>query len=159
MLTLATETEAAHLAVWTTGSHDAGLIVTPDGKVAGFANDRQFLAAATAMPVIRQLAESGTVRRALLGVRVSEVHRDDALRQQLASAGQQMAMHVDRVQNDSPAERSGVRPGDLILSIDGEPVGDVPSFAAAIAARSGSTKLDILREREILSINVELQRK
>lgn len=158
VMTFATQTESVHLTVWTNHAHESGMVVTPDGRIAGFANDHQFLSASAAVPVVQQLSEHGTVRRPLIGVRVSEIHRDDPFRQQI-QLGATPGMHVDKVQSGSPAEKSGVRAGDVILTIGDEPVGDVPSFAAAVASRSGTTPLRLLRGGRVVETAIDLQRK
>ncbi len=158
VMSFATQTEGAKLSVWTSGAHDVGLIVTPDGKIAGFANDHQFLSASAALPVIKQLAEHGAVRRAPIGIRVSEILRDDPFRQ-LVQLGSNPGMHVDKVQSGSAAEKSGIRAGDVILAIGDEPVGDVPSFAAAMVANSSTMPIRLLRDGRIVQTAIDLQSK
>ncbi len=159
VMTFATQSNTARLAVWTVGMHDAGLVVTPDGRVAGFANANQFLSVGAAGNVIKQLAVHGVVHRAVLGIRVSEFRHDDPLRQQLAGLGSLPAMRVEKILAGSPADRAGMRPNDLILSIAGDPVGDVPSFAAAIADRTGETEVKVFRAGQVIPLNVALVQK
>ncbi len=157
VMTFATQTEAAKLSVWTRGVHEVGMIVTADGRIAGFANDHQFLSAAAVVPVVKQLSEQGTVRRAAIGIRVSEIPRDDPFRQ-LVQLGSNPGMHVDKVQSGSPAEKSGLRAGDVILAVGSEPVGDVPSFAAAMAVNSGRLPIRLLRDGQVIQIAIDLRR-
>ncbi len=67
-------------------------------------------------------------------------------------------MHIERVIRGSSAERAGLRAGDLLLSLAGEAVGDIPSLAAAIANRSGETELQVLRNGTVLDVSAELKR-
>jgi regulator of sigma E protease len=46
---------------------------------------------------------------------------------------------VSRVNPDSPAARAGIEPGDLILGVDGEPVGSFASFAEIVRTSKGRT--------------------
>ena len=60
---------------------------------------------------------------------------------------------------DSVAERGGLKKGDLILSLAGEPVHNIPTLAAAIAARQGPTEVRVMREGKIISMRVDLIQK
>jgi regulator of sigma E protease len=44
---------------------------------------------------------------------------------------------VSRVSPDSPAAKAGIQPGDLILGVDGEPVGSFASFAEIVRTSKG----------------------
>jgi regulator of sigma E protease len=44
---------------------------------------------------------------------------------------------VDRVEAGSPAEKAGMQPGDLILAVDGAPVGSFGGFADTVRASKG----------------------
>jgi len=46
---------------------------------------------------------------------------------------------VSRVSPDSPAARAGIEPGDLILGVDGAPVGSFASFAEIVRTSKGRT--------------------
>lgn len=159
VMIFAPQTNVARLAVWTGGLHENGVVVLPDGRVAGFANSGQFLSARAAVPIIHQLAEQGVVRRASVGIKVSEVRADDPRRQALVSLGNQPAIHVDRVSANSAAAMSGLQAGDYILSVGEESVSDLPTFAALIAARSGPTDMRVLRDGQIAIVSVQLTRK
>jgi len=41
---------------------------------------------------------------------------------------------VAGIQRGSPADKAGFKPGDVLLEVDGKPVGDVQSMVALIAA-------------------------
>jgi S1-C subfamily serine protease len=67
------------------------------------------------------------------------------------------AVRVERVVPNSAAAAAGVHDGDYILSLAGSPVGDITSFAAAIAERNGPTELQILRDGQTLTVSAELK--
>jgi S1-C subfamily serine protease len=90
-------------------------------------------------------------------VYVREVHKNDPARAQIAALGDAPALRVLEVTAKSAAEKGGLKPDDLILAVDGQPVGDAPTFAAVIAARSGITPLTVLRETETIRLSVEMK--
>ena len=69
-----------------------------------------------AQPVSRELIERGRVRRSWVGAGFQPL-----LKNGTASAADQGAL-VSGVLPGSPSDRAGIRPGDILLSIDGEPV-------------------------------------
>ena len=148
---------SSRLVVWNNLHVENGLIVMPDGAIAGFGFDGQFLGAAACKPLVDQIVATGEVHRAVLGVRVQEVTRDAGVRQQLPELGNRPAIAVLQVDPGSAADHGGLREGDLILTIDAEPVGDGPTFAAVIAARRGTTPLSVLRHGQVIELSVELK--
>lgn len=141
--------DAGKLSVWTGGQQDRGIVVGMDGGVAGFARYGQFLCGVDAQPVVDQLVRHGRVRRATLGVLVEETETPDGRR----------AMRIEKVMPDTSAEQVALREGDFILSMGGAPASDLPSFAAAIAARDGETELEILRGDKTFVVTVMLKQK
>lgn len=148
---------SARLVVWTNLHPEPGLIVMSDGSVAGFGFNGQFLGASASKPIVDQIIATGQVHRAILGVKVREVRKDDALRQHMPALGNRSAIRVEEVDKNSAAARGGLRVGDLILAVAGQPVGDAPTFAAVIATRDGQTALQVLRGSSQLELTVDLQ--
>jgi len=157
VLMLAPNGIQARLAVWTGGLQDYGVVVGLDGHVAGFARYGQFMGGAVCRPVVEQMIQSGHVQRAVLGVVISTVRRNDPARQQNAALGSKPAICIEQVTDGSAAEAAGLRKGDFILSLGGQAVGDTPTFAAAIAAQRGMTDFQVLRGEQLLKIAIDLQ--
>jgi len=72
-----------------------------------------------AMEVVDQLRKEGKVTRGRIGVQISEVSKDIALASGLDKDEGAM---VSRVMPDSPAQKAGVMPGDIILSFNGRKI-------------------------------------
>ncbi len=65
---------------------------------------------------------------------------------------------VGKVMAGSPAERAGLREGDLITRVDGEPVADFPALVASVQPRPGSAlEFTIEREGRSLQVPVEVE--
>jgi regulator of sigma E protease len=62
---------------------------------------------------------------------------------------------VERVEPDSPAAQADIRPGDLILAVDGAPLGSFSSFAETVRASKGRPlELQIAREGETRTLRL-----
>ena len=90
-----------------------------------------------AMDVAAQLRATGKVRRGRIGVRLQEVTTELARAFRLPAAS---GAAVVEVFENSPAERAGVRAGDVILRFDGKALdSDADLVRLTAAARPGAT--------------------
>ncbi|CAN5576457.1 hypothetical protein BH09PLA1_BH09PLA1_37760 [soil metagenome] len=147
ILMLSQNGDGGRLGVWTRSQQERAMVVDVRGQVVGFARMGQFLDAELARPVIEQLIRYGEVHRALLGVLVTEAEAPDGRR----------AMHVDQVRPGSAAHEAGIREGDYIRTLAGNPFDDLPKFAAAISTGSGPTRIQLLRGEHELEVQVDLR--
>jgi S1-C subfamily serine protease len=148
---------AARMVVWNNQHPEPGFGILPDGSLGGFGFDKYFLGASTAKPIVDQLIATGTVHRAILGVMMREVSRDDSFRRDHPALGQAPAIRIMSVLDGSAAARGGVQVDDLILSVDDQLVGDAPTFGAVIATRTGDTILKVLRGSQTIQLTVHLE--
>ncbi len=64
---------------------------------------------------------------------------------------------VGYVEKNSYAEKAGLKPGDKIIAIDGEPVKNWKEFTIKIGMKAGKTVvLDVLRNGKIISVTVKV---
>jgi PDZ domain len=148
---------SGRLGIWTGGASDFGVVVSIDGHIDGIARFGQFLNGSACQLIAKQLVLFGMVKRASLGIFISEIQPNDPLRNQLPGLGSRPAMRVLNVITGSSADKAGLQAGDLVLELAGQPVNDIPSFAAAIAARSGHTPMQILRGDKTMTLTADLQ--
>jgi serine protease DegQ len=81
--------------------------------------------------VMEQLIETGTVRRGFFGVRYSNVDEEVA---QALGLGNIRGPLIRAVIAGSPADKAGLRPGDVLISVNAVPVPDTLSANRAIYA-------------------------
>ncbi|MBI4520831.1 MAG: trypsin-like peptidase domain-containing protein [Gemmatimonadetes bacterium] len=106
--------------------------------------------------VTSDLIEYGRVRRAWLGVRITPVSPEDAEVYNLPRVAG--ALINDFSGEESPARRAGIQPGDVVVSVNGEPVEHSGELQQRIAShRPGETvTLRVYRARQPRDIPVRL---
>jgi len=109
----------------------------------------------TAKLVVPELQASGRVTRSWLGVSVQEITPD--LAKTMGVADPQGALVADVVA-DSPAAQAGIKPGDVIVAVDGKPVKSSHELPRLVAAMRPGTAVDIkvLREGKNVSVRATL---
>lgn len=108
-----------------------------------------------AMRVMQQLLEYGEVKRGYLGVQVQNVNPDLAEEFKLDKA---RGAIVSQVLEGSAAEEAGVRPGDIIVSINGKAVDGANDVRNMIGLMDPGEKavFGIVRDGELLKISAKL---
>ncbi len=109
-----------------------------------------------AREVMNQLREHGEVRRGQLGVLVQDLTPE--LAQAFGLKDRQGAV-IAQVVPGSPAEKAGLRAGDIVLAVDGRAVVSANALRNAIGmTRRGSTvTLDVLRDGRAQKLNVKIE--
>jgi serine protease Do len=127
-------------------------IFSPSGGNVGIAFA---IPASTARDVIAALREDGTVERAWLGVQIQPV--TDEIAESLGIDTTDGAL-VSQPQDDSPAKKAGIEPGDIIVKVDGKTVKSPRELARTIGtmAPGVSAQVTILRDGEEQTVTVKL---
>jgi serine protease Do len=108
-----------------------------------------------AMDVAKQLKTQGHVTRGWLGVSVQDMNQD--LAGSFGLAKPEGAL-VAEVMHDSPAEKAGLKAGDVILAFDAHKLqdsGDLPPLVAAARPGQAAT-LEVLRDGRRREFRVEV---
>ena len=142
----------------------AGALVRADGTLIGVNSARFGRGALVTLPVatieriVTALSERGRVRRGELGVAVHPVQLPSALAQKL---GQATGVIVMGVRPDSPAERSGVMLGDVLLKLGDVALTGVEELENALGESSigQSLPLELVRAGERLELSAEPREK
>jgi serine protease Do len=108
-----------------------------------------------AVAILSQLKEHGRVSRGFIGVGLTDV--TPALRDALKLTVSRGAL-VQDVSASSPAERSGLRPYDVILEVEGRPVVNHEDLIRDISSRRPGSiaRLEVVREGRRRSMQVKL---
>ena len=105
--------------------------------------------------VMEDLVEDGVVKRPLIGVEMTAVSPEDAEVYGLPAVSGAM---VQRLVANGPAEEAGVRQGDVIVAVDGKPVGYTAQLQQRIAEHRPGDRvtLTIYRDKRPREIAVRL---
>jgi len=116
-------------------------IFSPSGGNVGIAFD---IPADTVKAVVAQLRDHGAVTRGWIGVQIQPVTAEIA--DSLGMKNARGAL-VAEPQSGSPAQKAGIRAGDVIVSVNGEAVDDARGLARRISAMAPGTsiKLGVIR--------------
>jgi len=143
--------------------NSGGPLVTSDGRVIGV-NTATIMGAQglcfaiginTAKFVAGRLLRDGRIRRSYIGVeaQTATLHRRLV---RFYDLPRETGVIVASVANESPAQRAGLREGDLIIALDGQPVAGVDDLHRLLTdARVGtSSVITVLRWTERLRLRV-----
>ena len=149
--------------------NSGGPLFTQDGKVVGVnsaiisPNGGGSVGIGFAIPsntvksVVSQLEKSGHVTRGYIGVQAQAVNAamSDALHLPGGSSDEHGAL-VASVEAEGPASHAGVQPGDVIVGVNGQHVGNPRELAINVSQVLPGThaKLDVLRQGHAQTLDV-----
>lgn len=143
--------------------NSGGPLIALDGKVVGintaiipFAQGIGFAVPINmARQVMDDLIKFGEVKRGWLGVYIQPLTKDFA--EAYGIKGEQGAVVGDVIQ-DSPADKAGIKRGDVLLSVNGEKVKNPQEFVTKIRQKlAGDTVvLELVRQKRTMKIDVVL---
>jgi len=109
--------------------------------------------ASVAASVVDQLRSDGRIDRGWLGVLLQPVSAEVAESLGLTGEGGTL---VANVEPDSPAAKAGLKPGDVVVAVNGKPLENVKALARAVAdSRPGSAlTLEVSRDQKTRSVQV-----
>jgi S1-C subfamily serine protease len=135
-----------------------GRVIGVNTAVAGVGLGLAVPISATTQRIIAALISDGRVRRAYLGIAGGPAPLPPRARE---SAGTERGVEVVEIVEGSPAQRAGVRPGDVIFEVDGKPVEGATDLQRLMVAEliGTATPLRLVRDgvvRDVAVTPVEL---
>jgi serine protease Do len=144
--------------------NSGGPLLNLDGEVVGmntaiFSRNGSYMGIGFAIPVnlvnniTMQLIENGKVTRGYLGIVIQSMTPE--LSESFAVKESQGIL-ISQVSDNSPAEKAGLKVGDLIVSYQGNEVTDVADFRNRVSLTSPGSKvsLSVIRDGKRKNINV-----
>ena len=129
-------------------------ILSPSGTSSGIGFA---IPANAASNIIDQLIKFGETKRGWLGVRIQQVTKEIAEVQQLKEPNGAL---IAGVSEGSPAEKSGIKPGDIILEFDGKKIKTMRNLPKIVANTDvgKNVNVKIWRNKKLISKQLVLGR-
>jgi serine protease Do len=148
--------------------NSGGPLVNLDGEVIGmntaiFSRSGGYMGIGFAIPInlvqriANQLIEKGEVVRGYLGIMIQPLTADLAKSFDLKN---EKGILIAQVTKNSPADKAGLKAGDVIVSFQGRPVSETGDFRNQVAMEQPGSKVefDIVRDGKQRSITVKIDK-
>ncbi|MFW5965984.1 MAG: trypsin-like peptidase domain-containing protein [Persicimonas sp.] len=105
--------------------------------------------------ILPQLRERGYVTRGYIGASIQQL--DDDLADSFG-VEEDAGVLIGSVEDDGPAEKAGIQPGDIVTRFDGEPTADTQSLLVEVARTEPGSEatVELIREGDEKSVTVEV---
>ncbi|HEY8506425.1 MAG TPA: Do family serine endopeptidase, partial [Gemmataceae bacterium] len=147
--------------------NSGGPLVSLDGKVIGinsaiktrngtFNGVGMAISSNLARKIMRELLKNGEVKRGYLGVEIADL--DPEVAERLGVPGKGGAV-VSRIFPGTPAEKSDLRPGDVITEIAGKPVHESKELAAIVEKLplDQPAQVTVVRDGKVIQVPVTVE--
>ena len=130
-----------------------GRVIGVNTAVAGVGLGLAVPVSATTQRIIAALISEGRVRRAYLGIAGGPAPLPPRAR---IAAGAERGVEVVEIVDGSPAERAGLRVGDVIFELDGDPIASATDLQRLMVAEriGASARARVVRDGAVLALRV-----
>ncbi|GIV77501.1 MAG: serine protease [Litorilinea sp.] len=133
-----------------------GPLVTADGRLAGLNSSALARGVSLALPwptvqrTVESLLAHGRVRRGYLGVGIQPVRLAASLQQAL---GQESGLMILSVEAGGPADQAGLVQGDILVRLDGQPLGRIEELQALLVGDQvgREVQVELVRGGQVVS--------
>ena len=128
-------------------------IASPTGSYAGYSFA---IPAEIARKVVQDLIKYGEVQRAVLGVQIQDINQERSEKYDLKT---RQGAYIAGVQRDGAADRAGIKPGDVVVGVDGKEISDVAELQTIINSYSPGDEVTVtvIRDGEKQQFDVTLR--
>lgn len=146
--------------------NSGGPLLNLDGQVIGintaiFSKSGGYMGIGFAIPInmarkiYEQLRTNGKINRGYLGIVIQDLTRELA---QSFGVEEAKGILVGQVEKGSPADKGGLRTGDIIVQLDGKEVENVAQFRNRVAFTAPGTQaqLTVLRNKEKMTLTLAI---
>ncbi len=143
--------------------NSGGPLITTDGEVVGVntaiiqgANGLSFsVGINTAKEIGSQLVKTGSVFKAYLGFQLQEVTINPKVKRHYHLPNEK-ALFVVGIEKDSPASRSQIKEGDIIISFNNKPINSLNQLFKELTHKDILSMIDIsvIRHTELLNVGI-----
>ena len=112
----------------------------------------------TARSVMEQIVAQGGVTRGYIGIQTQELTPETAESLKLAKT---LGVLIAGVERNGPAEKAGVRPGDVLVAVNATPTPDAPAMLEAVAELKPGSRamLKLRRDQKELEVQVTVAKR
>jgi len=139
-------------------SNNKSYLYNISGQLVGIATGKNFVAIDSVEAVLENLLTDGKISHPRLGVYYLDLARAYSPERQSGALIMQPEANIPAIVAGSPADKAGLKAGDIIIGFDGTTVNEFNSLATLLGEyKAGdSIVLSVLRNKETKTINVTL---
>ena len=104
--------------------------------------------------VIKQLKEQGKVTRGWIGIKI-QPHADDIAKS--LDLNEKQGIIISGVTEGSPAKQAGIEAGDILLSVNNQPIGNTQNFSRQIAESPIGSEIEVSLWRNNQRLNKKIK--
>jgi serine protease DegQ len=112
----------------------------------------------TARSVMEQIVAQGAVTRGYIGIQTQEMTPEAA---ESVKLGKTLGVLIAGVERNGPAEKAGVKPGDVLVAVNATATPDAPAMLDAVAELKPGSRatLKLRRDQKELEVQVTVARR
>ena len=113
------------------------------------------VASNTAQVVLSQILKHGRVRRGIIGIAGQQIALPQRILQ-LTGLTQPSGVRVMEIVSDSPADRAGIRVGDVIVQVDSEPITGIDDIARLLDQTRIGRRIRVVVLRSVALMKLDI---